>query len=365
MASYPCGTAVQLTAVGDPGHEFVGWLGDLEGADNPALVTMTRDRAITAVFADDLLPPVISDLSVQAGETEALISWTTDQEAVSELRYGLTTAYELGTVVGDVPTTSHEVVLRGLAGGTLYHFQVTVSDSSGNASDSGDRTLVTALNASGLQSDDFNTCGLDESIWTIHDPIGDCSLDIVGAGTGDAVLVMDVPGGITHDAWTHGNTAYRIMQAANDTDFEIEAKFDSPIEATWQGYGFLVEQTEDFYLRMDFYGTETSTKIFAAALDGSDATIFLNENIARTFPLWIRVKREGDDWTVSYSTDGSAWTVSSRFAYALQVNAVGVMTANEAPSGTPVPPYIGVCDYFMNLEQPLFREDVGPCRPVE
>jgi uncharacterized repeat protein (TIGR02543 family) len=47
---YDCGDPVTLTAYADLGWTFAGWSGDPSGEDNPATVTMTGSRVITATF---------------------------------------------------------------------------------------------------------------------------------------------------------------------------------------------------------------------------------------------------------------------------------------------------------------------------
>jgi len=47
---YVYGTAVTLTAQADVGWTFAGWSGDLEGTANPATLTMTGNKAVTATF---------------------------------------------------------------------------------------------------------------------------------------------------------------------------------------------------------------------------------------------------------------------------------------------------------------------------
>ncbi len=47
---YNYGASVQLTATPGPGHQFVGWSGDLLGSSNPATMIMTGDKSVTATF---------------------------------------------------------------------------------------------------------------------------------------------------------------------------------------------------------------------------------------------------------------------------------------------------------------------------
>ncbi|TNF24166.1 MAG: alpha/beta hydrolase [Deltaproteobacteria bacterium] len=48
--TYVTGTMVSITATPATGYRFVGWTGDLAGDTNPAIVTMNRDKAISASF---------------------------------------------------------------------------------------------------------------------------------------------------------------------------------------------------------------------------------------------------------------------------------------------------------------------------
>ncbi|NJL73610.1 MAG: hypothetical protein HC888_19865, partial [Candidatus Competibacteraceae bacterium] len=48
--SYPSKTDVTLTAVPDAGYVFSGWSGDLAGTINPAIITMSGNRSVTAIF---------------------------------------------------------------------------------------------------------------------------------------------------------------------------------------------------------------------------------------------------------------------------------------------------------------------------
>src|SRR6185295_3378030 len=49
-ASYASGTVVTLTATPGSGFQFSGWSGDLTGAANPATITMSANRTVTATF---------------------------------------------------------------------------------------------------------------------------------------------------------------------------------------------------------------------------------------------------------------------------------------------------------------------------
>ncbi len=68
-ASYTYGETVTIQAVADTGYEFSGWSGDLSGSTNPAAITMTANKSVSARFAvtsDDDTPPVAVAASPQA-----------------------------------------------------------------------------------------------------------------------------------------------------------------------------------------------------------------------------------------------------------------------------------------------------------
>ena len=44
------GSEVVVLATADKGREFDGWSGDASGTDNPLVITMDSDKAITANF---------------------------------------------------------------------------------------------------------------------------------------------------------------------------------------------------------------------------------------------------------------------------------------------------------------------------
>jgi hypothetical protein len=96
----------------------------------------------------DSTAPVITDVSAQAlGKTGAVIIWTTDEAATSQVAYGLTASDDSATAPDANPVTSHTVTLSGLTPGTTYNFKVKSKDASGNESVSPDYTLVTSNTA--------------------------------------------------------------------------------------------------------------------------------------------------------------------------------------------------------------------------
>ncbi len=114
------------------------------------LVAVLKQYDLTSPYTSDyeVLPRSGADIILHSGpqivsgpvETgleahQVTITWTTDVPASSEVDYGLTSGYELGSVVDLTPVTSHALVVSGLSPATIYHYRV-------QSADQGDRTLT-------------------------------------------------------------------------------------------------------------------------------------------------------------------------------------------------------------------------------
>ena len=184
------------------------------------------------------------------------------------------------------------------------------------------------------------------------DPQGDGTVELVGAETSDAHLLLSVPSGTKHDPWST-NTTLRVMQPAADEDFEIEAKFESEPTEKSQGQGLLVEQDESNYIRFDVYSNGSSFRVFSAKIGNGSPLAMVNEGIASAATTYLRLGRTGDQWTAQYSYDGSNWVTAKTFSHPLAVSSVGVFASNNDPN----PAYTAVVDYFFNTESPVIPED--------
>lgn len=90
----------------------------------------------------DKTPPVVEAVEMTTSEAgEAVVTWSTTEQASSYVAYGLTD--EFGTTFGqDALTTAHRVVIKSLERGTPYHFQAKSIDESGNVGLSEDKTYT-------------------------------------------------------------------------------------------------------------------------------------------------------------------------------------------------------------------------------
>jgi hypothetical protein len=207
----------------------------------------------------------------------------------------------------------------------------------------GNHTIVAYFSPpNGLLSDEFNGSSLD-GIWTFVNPRGDAALTMTGTQ-----VSISIPAGTSHDVWTDGNNAARIMQAANNADFEVTMKFDSPMTAGYQMQGFIAQQDASNYLRFDFVygGAGTMTRIYAASFTGGSVSVRKDSPITNGSPLYLRVRRVGNQWTELYSYDGTSWTTAVTFSHTLVISSVGPFVGNYGSPESTAPAFTGLIDYF-------------------
>ena len=375
LSSYICGDVVTLTAQPDAGATFVGWGGDLSGTTNPVTFTVDTDATVTAIFAIDTTPPQVTNINVAAGETSATVSWETNELSIGVVEYGLTNSYELGSVSSSPLANAHAVTLAGLSGGQVYHYRIIAEDSLGNSVTGADDTFTAVAGGAGsggtggsgggsasaaFLSDDFFDGAVDPVLWEVVDPRADGTVRIVGAGTSDAQLLLSVPAGTKHDAWTT-NTTLRVMQPAADDDFELEVKFESEPTQKYQGQGVLVEQDPSNYIRFDLYSDGTYLRAFVATFTNGSSSVKANQKISTGPTTYLRLTRNVDQWSAQYSFDGLTWTTAATFAHALTVTAVGPFASNFNPN----PAFTAVVDYFFEVGSPIDPEDELACAEDE
>jgi phosphodiesterase/alkaline phosphatase D-like protein len=93
-------------------------------------------------------PPVITDvMASDLTEISAVIIWSTDEPATSQVEYGTTPNYGLKSLKNENLATNHRVDLSGLTPGTKYFFKVKSTDEVGNVRAVGNFTLTTYVPA--------------------------------------------------------------------------------------------------------------------------------------------------------------------------------------------------------------------------
>ncbi len=89
--------------------------------------------------------PVISSVASSGiTSTTATITWTTNQQADSQVQYGLTISYTDLTNVDPAWVTSHSVTLTGLTPSTTYHYRARSANSSSLLTNGSDMTFTTS-----------------------------------------------------------------------------------------------------------------------------------------------------------------------------------------------------------------------------
>lgn len=97
----------------------------------------------------DSTAPTISAVATTTSDSSASITWTTSENADSQIVYGPTTDYGTTTTLDSTFTVQHLVTLSGLSSSTLYHFKIYSKDKNNNLASSADYTLGTANAADG------------------------------------------------------------------------------------------------------------------------------------------------------------------------------------------------------------------------
>jgi hypothetical protein len=98
--------------------------------------------AYPAALINDRTPPVIGNVQTQLVSGGFKVTWTTDEFATGEVRYG-TAAGSYGQVVSDpLYEKQHSLTVTGLRPGTRYYFVVAGVDRNGNRSQSREYQVV-------------------------------------------------------------------------------------------------------------------------------------------------------------------------------------------------------------------------------
>jgi uncharacterized repeat protein (TIGR01451 family) len=219
---------------------------------------------------------------------------------------------------------------------SIDYFHNLLDDGSGTGTPGNPPATATPV------TDEFNTVGLNTSLWTIYNPAGDGAVTLNGSN-----LLLSLPGGQPHDLWTGGNQSLRILQPMTNGDFYVEAKFDSPVSNTIQDEGILVAQDANTYVRFDVYRNGSAVNYFSANFVNNNPTIRVSRAIAVSkWPLYLRVQRQGNTWTGTWSTDGVNFTAGTQFTLSMTAAQIGPFVANN---GSAAPAFTASIDYFRNL----------------
>ncbi len=87
---------------------------------------------VVFVPSADTTPPVISAVQAKSDSSSAIISWTTNEPADSQVEFGTTPSYGSTSSLVTALTLGHSIGLPGLASNTTYYFRVRSRDGASN-----------------------------------------------------------------------------------------------------------------------------------------------------------------------------------------------------------------------------------------
>jgi len=95
----------------------------------------------------DTTPPAISSIqTTNITDTSATITWTTDENADSNVNYATTPSASSPTSITDATlATSHSINLTGITADTIYYYTVVATDEAGNTTTSGEQSFTTLM----------------------------------------------------------------------------------------------------------------------------------------------------------------------------------------------------------------------------
>lgn len=408
LAQYPAGTLVRLTAIPDAQKRFAGWSGAINGTANPIDVQVNSNMVVTATFVDDVYPlqtnvvgmgsitkqpdqpngyyiGQVVTLTAVAAPGWQFDSWSGDAAGTNATTsvtivgptnvtanfsalgpFSLTVSttgngsgtveidpekaeYNYGDIVTLTPVPGPDSVFAGWsgdAGGSASPLQLTID---------GDKNVIANfIIPTGPFSDNFNACSLPAR-WA-SEQVGDATI----VATGRTIRIQ-IPEGSDHYINKSFNNAPRIMQSADNRNFELVAKFDSELSQNYQTQGILIEQDTSTLLRVDFTYNNDQMTVFAGVWTPGKLQQRLSFPIAAADANYLRVTRAADKWTISYSATGAegSWQLAGDFKYTMNVSRAGVFAGNLKPAGGVAPALTAEIDFFQNVAEGPMPEDAS------
>lgn len=232
-------------------------------------------------------------------------------------------------------------------------FRCVATNPHGVATSSSATLTVSAPVVANPVSDDFSNTARFTNLWTKSHPQ---LTSLVGLGTSDAFLRLNLDGTTAHEMGNNDYSAVRVLQDITDGNFEVVAKFQTLPSATYQWEGVLVKENASSFLRFDIIKDNGGLKFYAGKVSASsEQRILTSANIAGP-SAWVKVGRVGSVWTASYSADGSTFIQAGQFVQVMAVDSIGVYAGNQT-GGSGVPAFDCKVDYFFNVSSPINPED--------
>ncbi|WP_254638926.1 glycoside hydrolase family 9 protein [Cohnella sp. GbtcB17] len=277
VPAYPAGYAVTLKATAADGYVFTGWSGDLRGNANPATVTMTGNKNITANFRN------ASDVYTLTTEAvNGTIQRGPDQEG-----------YAAGASVTLTATPAPDYAFIGWSGGGL----------SGNANPA---TVI-------MDENKIVTAKFVE-IKTPQSKDNDTKIDGSTSQSGASVTMTAAGTGI----WGQTDRfryAYVNIQNGDATIVAKVASVSVPggkVNSDTK-VGLMIRQSKDANSAFQGIFTVGGTEVSSIYRDQTNAWAAKNTDstTANTWPIWLKVEKTGNIVKTYSSVDGVEWTLKS------------------------------------------------------
>lgn len=202
---------------------------------------------------------------------------------------------------------------------------------------------VIVISTADISSDDFNASVFKTSRRHFVSPTENCTVSTNGMQV--SISVHDCT---FHDIFRAGNFTPRIIKYVSDTDFEIELKFDSVLNAIYQFEAVLAKQDDRKFFRSDFYNAGIKTRVLCAGISSEQSNAIQKEISGLRNLFYMRVKRVGNDWTYSYSYNHKIWTRLSAFpSYSIVIPTKSIGIFSLSSSGNKA--LNAFEDYFFNI----------------
>ncbi|MFH1183181.1 MAG: fibronectin type III domain-containing protein [Candidatus Moraniibacteriota bacterium] len=118
----------------------------INSKDTANNITDSADQTFTT--DPDITDPVITDVTDEAvSSSQALITWTTDENTSSQVVYSTDESFNLSSSVVTPTRKYHSVLLSDLTADTLYNYKVISTDVSANAAQSDPGDFTTSVSA--------------------------------------------------------------------------------------------------------------------------------------------------------------------------------------------------------------------------
>ncbi len=204
-------------------------------------------------------------------------------------------------------------------------------------------------------SENFDGPTLNTALWTFINPKSDATVVMNGTAA-----TINVPQGSIHDPFTPGSAAVQLMESITNTDFKVQARFQSTVEINIQQEGIIARQDDTNFLAFKVYSDGSNVHIYAGQTTNGTPTNITDTIINVTqAPIWLQLERSGNNWVGKWSTDGVNFTTGASFSYALTISQVGPFAANFNAIATSAPAFTAIVDYFFNVGSPVGNND-GP-----